>query len=120
MILRDILDVLNARDIYVSDPSIYDRNFKWVSVTDLMSDALAMVCSSGEHTFLLTGLVNAQSIRTAEMLDISTIIYVRDKMPQEIDLNIGIDMKMNLFSTAYSMYDACGRLYETGLKTATK
>jgi hypothetical protein len=120
MILRDILAILKAKEIYVSDQAIYDKDFAFISVTDLMSDALALVCSLGEYTFLLTGLVNAQSIRTAEMLDINTIIYVRDKQPLGADLDIGIDMKMNLFSTALSMYEACGKLYETGLKTATK
>jgi len=120
MILRDILDVLQAKEIYVNDQEIYDKDFAFVSVTDLMSDALALVCSLGEFTFLLTGLVNAQSIRTAEMLDINTIIYVRNKTPMGDDLAIGVDMKMNLFTTSLSMYEACGKLYETGLKTATK
>ncbi|MDD2591727.1 MAG: hypothetical protein PHP11_02025 [Erysipelotrichaceae bacterium] len=120
MILRDILRVLNANHIYIDDQTILDRDFICVSVTDLMSDALAMVCSAGEHTFLLTGLVNAQSIRTAEMLDINTIIYVRDKVPQQDDLNVGIELKMNLFTTSLSMYEASGLLYESGLKTATR
>ncbi len=120
MILREILEVLKATEVHVSDTTILDKDFTHVSVADLMSDALAMVCSAGDMTFLLTGLVNAQSIRTAEVLDINTIIYVRDKKPQDVDLIIGKDMNMNLFTTRLSMYEACGLLYESGLQTATK
>ncbi|MEA5018249.1 MAG: hypothetical protein VB009_05995 [Erysipelotrichaceae bacterium] len=120
MVLRDILNVLQAKTIHICDQKVLDKEYTHVSVADLMSDALSMVCSSGTTTFLLTGLVNAQSIRTAEMLDIDTIVYVRNKMPQDVDLHIGMDINMNLFSTALSMYEACGLLYETGIKTATK
>ena len=47
---------------------------------DLMSDVLAFVKN---QALLLTGLVNPQVIRTAEMMDIKVIVFVRGKMPGE-------------------------------------
>ena len=38
---------------------------------------------SGLNTLLLTGLINSQSVRTAEMLDIPCLVFVRGKMPQK-------------------------------------
>ena len=49
---------------------------------DLMSDVLAFV---KDQSLLLTGLVNGQVVRTAEMMDIKAIVFVRGKKPtQEI------------------------------------
>ena len=48
--------------------------------SDLMSDVLAF---TKEKTLLLTGLTNAQVIRTAEMIDLSGIIFVRGKRPSK-------------------------------------
>ena len=47
--------------------------------SDMMSDALAYADS---HTILLTGLCNLQVLRTAEMLDIPVILFVRGKQPR--------------------------------------
>lgn len=120
MKLSQVLQSLNAKTMWVHDPRILDREYTCVSATDLMSDALAMVKSDTNHTLLLTGLQNAQSLRTAEMLDIQTIIYVRSKELPPEDLQLAKEMEMNVFSTGYSMYEACGVLYMEGLATATK
>ena len=44
--------------------------------SDMMSDVLAYV---KDQAVLLTGLVNAQVIRTAEMMDMRCIVFVRSK-----------------------------------------
>ena len=46
--------------------------------SDMMSDVLAYV---KDQAVLLTGLVNAQVIRTAEMMDMICIVFVRDQRP---------------------------------------
>ena len=45
---------------------------------DLMSDVMAF---SKSNALLLTGLVNPQVIRTAEMMDIKAVVFVRGKNP---------------------------------------
>lgn len=79
---------------------------------DLMSDVLAF---SKEEVLLLTGLVNPQVIRTAEMLDIKAIVFVRGKVPTEDMITLANQKKMILLSTQYPLYVACGELYESGL-----
>ena len=46
------------------------------SVRILMSDVLTV---EADDAVLITGLANIQAIRTAEMADISCILFVRDK-----------------------------------------
>ena len=48
--------------------------------SDMMSDVLAYV---KDQAVLLTGLMNQQVIRTAEMMDMVCIVFVRGKMPDQ-------------------------------------
>lgn len=79
---------------------------------DLMSDVLAF---AKEKVLLLTGLVNPQVIRTAEMLDIKTIVFVRGKEPSEDMIRMAKEKNMTLLSTQEPLYIACGKLYKNGL-----
>ena len=80
--------------------------------SDLMSDVLAFV---KDRVLLLTGLVNPQVIRTAEMMDIKAIVFVRGKEPTEDVLELAKSKKMIILSTDYPMYHSCGLLYLNGL-----
>ena len=92
-----------------------DFDFLHVFASDLMSDALAMI-DDGETTLFLTGLVNMQSLRTAEMLDIHTILFVRHKTPDEAMIETAKELGLNLYVTSMTMYEACGLLYKGGMK----
>ncbi|MCL2070329.1 MAG: hypothetical protein FWH19_05015 [Treponema sp.] len=83
---------------------------------DLMSDVMAFV---KEKAILLTGLVNSQVIRTAELLDIQCIIFVRGKSPSRDMIEMAEESGIILAGTNLSMYIACGTLYEAGLKTGS-
>jgi predicted transcriptional regulator len=80
--------------------------------SDLMSDVLAF---SRSGALLLTGLVNAQTIHTAFIAELRAIIFVRGKIPDEDVIELAMDKKIPLLGTPYSMFEACGRLYEKGL-----
>ena len=80
---------------------------------DLMSDVLAYV---KDQAVLLTGLVNPQVIRTAEMMDIVCIIFVRGKRPDPAMMELSEEMEIPLIATPHRMFSACGILYETGLR----
>ena len=120
MKLSKIVEILNAQNIHLSSETVLDNEYQYVFAADLMSDALALVCTNCGETILLTGLANRQTLRTAEMLDISTIIFVRDKTIQNSDIELEPELQFNLFTTSFSMYEACGLMYEAGLRTATK
>jgi len=79
---------------------------------DLMSDVMAFV---KDKVLLLTGLVNSQVIRTAELLDIQGIIFVRGKVPSREMIEMAESSSIILAGTKLSMYVACGKLYEAGL-----
>lgn len=79
---------------------------------DLMSDVLAF---SKEKALLLTGLVNPQTVRTAEMMDMKAIVFVRGKVPTQEIINLAVEREMVLLTTKLHMYSACGKLYQSGL-----
>ena len=81
---------------------------------DLMSDVMAFV---KDRVLLLTGLVNPQVIRTAELLDIHAIIFVRGKAPSRDMIEMAEESDIILSGTKLPMFLACGKLYEAGLKT---
>ena len=80
--------------------------------SDMMSDVLAYV---KDQAVLLTGLVNPQVIRTAEMMDMICIVFVRSKMPSEEMIALAKESGITLMVTDHRMYDACGILYTNGL-----
>ncbi len=80
--------------------------------SDMMSDVLAYV---KDQAVLLTGLVNPQVIRTAEMMDMICIVFVRDKQPSEAMIEMAKESGIVIMTTDKRMYDACGILYTNGL-----
>ena len=79
---------------------------------DMMSDVLAFV---KDQAVLLTGLCNPQVVRTAEMMDMRCIVFVRGKMPPEEVIALAEEAGIVVMTTAERMYVACGKLYANGL-----
>ncbi len=79
---------------------------------DLMSDVLACVT---DQAVLLTGLVNPQVIRTALMLDMVCIVFVRSKMPSEEMLALAKENGIVMMCTDKTLYNSAGILYTNGL-----
>ena len=80
--------------------------------SDMMSDVLAFV---KDQAVLLTGLVNLQVVRTAEMMDMRCIVFVRGKKPPVEVISAAEDAGIVVLATEERMYPACGKLYATGL-----
>ena len=89
-----------------------DREIVSACGADLMSDVMAFVKERG---LLLTGLVNPQVIRTAELLDIQAIIFVRGKNPSVDMVDMAIESDIILAGTKNPMFVSCGKLYGAGL-----
>lgn len=79
---------------------------------DLMSDVMAYV---KENVLLLTGLVNPQVIRTAEIMDIKVIAFVRGKAPSQAIIDLASEKGITVLRTKNPMYIACGKLYSAGI-----
>jgi len=81
--------------------------------SDLMSDVLT---GDYNRTILITGLSNLQSIRTAEMSDISEIIIGRNKEVSREMIDLAHENDIVLLQSSYSLYKISGILYEAGIK----
>ena len=79
---------------------------------DMMSDVLAYV---KDQAVLLTGLCNPQVIRTAMMMDMRCIVFVRGKKPTEEVIELARDAGIVVMTSDLRMYVACGLLYAKGL-----
>ena len=80
--------------------------------SDMMSDVLAYV---KDQAVLLTGLVNPQVVRTAEMMDMNCIVFVRSKRPTPEMLELAAESGMVVMASTKRLYEACGILYKNGL-----
>ena len=112
MRVSDCAGLLNAEILVKADS--FNEDLKIACGCDLMSDVMAF--SSDESQILLTGLVNPQTIRTAEMLDVKVIIFVRGKIPDETMQKLADEKGIGLMTTPLSMFTCCGLLYEAGLR----
>ena len=110
MKIGTIRDLLGAQVICCEDG--LSRHVYSACGSDMMSDVLAF---SKDHSILLTGLCNPQVIRTAEMLDIVCLIFVRGKKPDESMLEMARERDLIVMATGHRMFSACGMLYEAGL-----
>ena len=80
--------------------------------SDMMSDVLAFV---KDQAVLLTGLVNPQVIRTAVMMDMRCVVFVRKKSPTEDMIALAEESGIVLMKSNLRMFEACGILYSEGL-----
>ena len=80
--------------------------------SDMMSDVLAYV---KDQAVLLTGLMNTQVVRTAEMMDMHCVVFVRDKQPTPDIFALAEESNIVLMTSPKRMYEACGILYSNGL-----
>lgn len=111
MTIREIRNLLNAELLY--GEKLLDLDTEFVFSSDMMSDVLAY---AEEQSVLITGLCNPQVVRTAEMMDIVCIIFVRGKNPDNHILQLAIEKGIVILSTSHFMFTTCGILYNNGLR----
>lgn len=110
MLIKEIINLLDGKVLIGEDK--LDYSVKAAFGSDLMSDVLAF---AENEAVLLTGLVNNQVVRTAEMLDLIAIVFVRGKLPCEDVIELAKENGMVLISTRNTLYTASGILYSNGL-----
>lgn len=114
MKICEVKKVLGAEVLCGND--LMNNEVSYAFGSDLMSDVLAFVKGK---TLLLTGLTNQQVVRTAEMADLSAIVFVRGKKPGEDIVDLAIEKNIALLMTKDTMYTASGKLYGNGLEGVT-
>ncbi len=116
MKLKDIGAVLEAEVIWGNETQL-EIDIDYAGASDLMSDVLAF---SVPGLLFLTGLANAQSVRTANIIEAKAIIYVRGKKPDPEGLELAMEKGIPILSTKCMMYEACGLLRKHGLPGITE
>ena len=112
MKISQISELLNAKVLCCED--LLDSEVCSACGSDMMSDVLAFVKN---QAVLLTGLVNPQVIRTAEMMDMHCVVFVRGKEPSDEMLSLAKVCEIVVMTTALRMFEACGKLYTHGLSS---
>ena len=110
MTIRDVMAIVQGEVLYGEE--FLDHPVDTGCGSDLMSDVLAFV---KDKTVLITGLINPHVVRTAEMLDITCIVFSRGKKPSEEILEMAEEAGIAVLSTKMTTYTACGELYMRGL-----
>jgi predicted transcriptional regulator len=110
MKVEEILKILDAE--LVTGEENLSLEIHSACGSDLMSDVMAYV---KENVILLTGLVNPQVVRTAEMMDIKVIVFVRGKNPGPAIVDLAKEKGITLLATRHPMFIACGKLYCAGV-----
>ena len=111
MKISDIKEILEAEVICRAD--LLDTPVNAACGSDMMSDVLAFV---KEQAVLLTGLVNPQVVRTAEMMDMHCIVFVRGKRPTLDMIEMAEEREMVMLCSNLEMFTSCGKLYSSGLR----
>ncbi|MBO4403495.1 MAG: hypothetical protein J5792_07480 [Bacteroidales bacterium] len=111
MTIKEIATLLDAK--VVCGKERLDEEHENAFASDLMSDVLTL----GDHNpIILTGLCNLQTIRTCEMGNLDIIILVRKKKATEEMIEMAEEEGMVLMECNYSMFKACGILYQAGIQ----
>ncbi|MBE6855157.1 MAG: hypothetical protein E7501_05885 [Ruminococcus sp.] len=111
MTVADAAKILDAEILCCEEAA--DREVHTACGSDMMSDVLAFM---KDQSILLTGLCNPQVIRTAEMMDIVCIVFVRGKRPDESMLELAQERGIPLLVSQHRMFTACGYLYDHGIR----
>ena len=111
MTIKDMVNILHARVLCGEER--LDTPVYTACCSDLMSDVLAFV---NEKTVLITGLANPHVLRTADMLDLKCLVYVRSKVPNDEIIEQADEQGLAVIATRETAFTACGLLYSAGLR----
>lgn len=110
MKIKEIADLVHGKMVCGEEHQENEVNIAFAS--DLMSDVLTVKI---DNLLLITGLVNVQTIRTAEMSDIQCLLLTRNKVVTPEMKEIAQENDMVLITTPYSTFKTSGILYANGI-----
>jgi hypothetical protein len=88
-----------------------------VHASDLISRVLAG-CSRG--ALWVTGLLDPQIVNTAELFDLSGIIFVNNRRPSKEIIEQAKREGILMLCTELTMFETCGILYKHGMTPAKR
>ena len=112
MKLSEVREILEA-EVIVGHENL-DVTVVGGAASDLMSDLLRNLKTGA---LLLTGLTGVQVIRTSVIAEMTAVVLVRGKKPNDEMIQHAREHNLPLLSTPFNMYSSCGGLYGKGLKS---
>ncbi|HAF07885.1 MAG: hypothetical protein QME48_05800 [bacterium] len=107
--VETVKNLIPCKECYVVEP---ERCVSSICASDLMSEVLIIAQKDG---IIVTNLLNIQTIRTAEMVEASAIVFVRGKKPTKEMVELAKKSGISIYVTDKGMFETCGMLYEKGL-----
>ena len=111
MRIKEIVDIINGK--VICGETQMDIDVQKGFASDLMSDVLTL---DTDDVVLITGLANLQAIRTAEMSEISCIIFARNKKVGKEMVELAKDSNIILIECENTVFKTAGKLYAAGIK----
>ena len=111
MRIKEIVDIINGK--VICGETQMDIDVQKGFASDLMSDVLTL---DTDDVVLITGLANLQAIRTAEMSEISCIIFARNKKVGKEMVELAEESNIILIECANTVFKTAGKLYAAGIK----
>jgi predicted transcriptional regulator len=108
--LREVKEILEA-NIIIGNEKL-DMEVYTAFGADLMSDVMAFAKAG---SLLLTGLTNAQVVKTAASRNIAAIILVRGKEPSTEAVDMAKELQIPILTTKYILFETAGILYSKGI-----
>ena len=115
MKLREVQKLLEAK--VLAGEEFLDRQIETCCGSDMMSDVLAF---TKRNTLLCTVLTNMQVVRTADMTELSGLVFVRGKVPDEEIVEAAAEDMLPVLVTEHTLFEACGILYAAGIRGCSK
>jgi predicted transcriptional regulator len=114
MKLAEIRDLLDCE--VLTGAHLLDTEVDAAVASEAMSAVLA---HPHPRAFLITGLTNVQSVRTALVAFASAILYVGGNRPGEATIRLAEEKQLVLLMTTLGTFETSGILYAHGIKGAS-
>jgi predicted transcriptional regulator len=111
MKIDEIIKIIDGKVICGQDQ--LGKDIEHAFSSDLLSDVLTI---NKTGIMLITGVANLQTIRTAEIAEISCLLLVRNKKANKEMIALARDNGLVLIESAGSMFGTGGKLYLAGIK----
>ena len=97
----------------VCGDNLLERDIMNAFSSDLLSDVLTI---NKAGIMLITGVANLQTIRTAEMAEVSCVLLARNKKANDEMVRLANDNRLVILESPQSMFGISGKLYQAGIK----
>jgi len=92
---------------------LYDKDINGVFISDMVSD---IVAGAKPGNLLITIQTHKNLIATANLVDVSAIVFVRGKTPLEDVVNLADRAEITLFKTDLDAWKLAIKLHEIGIE----